>query len=266
VINFPPRGIGAVTVEKLAAQAQELRTTLWQACVGARATSRPVAAFVELIERARAQLDGSGPLRAAASELLAGAGLPDEVRASASSPLQAQRRLESLEGFLDSLARFEQRDGRDLAGFLHRLALDSNDDDSDRDRGDTVTLVTLHGAKGLEFPIVFLVGLEEELLPHHRTLYPQGPDVPEATVDLGEERRLFYVGITRARELLYLTRARTRSRRSFDRDRSPSRFLDEIPPELYETREAGAPPIQTEAEADAFARATLDKLRKLAES
>jgi DNA helicase-2/ATP-dependent DNA helicase PcrA len=174
----------------------------------------------------------------------------------------AQRRLEHLTGLYDSLARFEAREGRDLAAFLHRLTLES--EASEAGGANEVTLVTLHGAKGLEFPVVFLVGLEEELLPHRRTLYPSGPDVADAVVDLGEERRLLYVGITRARERLYLTRARARAARASAKPRSPSRFLDEIPAQLCEPREAGAPALAAE-DADAFARASLAKLLRLTE-
>src|SRR5262249_37502331 len=160
--------------------------------------------------------------------------------------------------------RFAEREGRDLAAFLHRISLDTKDDDDGADHSDQVTLVTLHGAKGLEFPVVFLVGLEEELLPHKRTLYPDGPDVLSADVDLGEERRLLYVGITRARELLYLTHARQRSQRSSARPRSPSRFLDEIPAHLYDARDAETPStVATPEDEEAFARAALAKLLKL---
>jgi superfamily I DNA/RNA helicase len=127
-----------------------------------------------------------------------------------------------------------------------------------------VTLVTLHGSKGLEFPVVFLVGMEEELLPHKRTLYPDGPDVLDANPDLGEERRLMYVGITRARELLYLTRARQRSQRSSARPRCASRFLAEIPEELYDSRDAETPSsVATPEDEEAFARAALANLLKL---
>jgi DNA helicase-2/ATP-dependent DNA helicase PcrA len=143
------------------------------------------------------------------------------------------------------------------------MMLSSNDDDDSIDRDDVVTLVTLHGAKGLEFPVVFLVGLEEELLPHKRTLYPNGPDVLDVNIDLGEERRLMYVGITRARELLYLTHARTRSQRAFARPRSPSRFLEEIPPELYDTHEAAVAPAVPVEQEDAFARAALERMLKM---
>src|SRR5581483_7705318 len=152
-----------------------------------------VQSFSALVERGRERLGKMG-LAAAAREYIVETGLPDEVQAAAASPIQAQRRLENLEGFYDALGRFEAREGRDLGQFLHRMMLQSNDDDAEADRDDVVTLVTLHGAKGLEFPVVFLVGLEEELLPHKRTLYPDGPDVLDANPDLGEERRLVYVG------------------------------------------------------------------------
>jgi len=101
-------------------------------------------------------------------------------------------------------------------------------------------------------------------LPHKRTLYPDGPDVLDANPDLGEERRLMYVGITRARELLYLTRAQQRSQRSSARPRSPSRFLSEIPVELYDARDASMPStVATPEDEEAFARAALAKLLKM---
>jgi DNA helicase-2/ATP-dependent DNA helicase PcrA len=100
-------------------------------------------------------------------------------------------------------------------------------------------LTTLHGAKGLEFPICFLIGLEEELLPHIRTLQPQITDVIDAdhATDISEERRLCYVGITRAQRKLYLTRACTRVTRGRSVPRTPSRFLLEIPDELLDVRD-----------------------------
>jgi DNA helicase-2/ATP-dependent DNA helicase PcrA len=260
IINYPTRGIGATTIEKLAAYAKENGCSLWDACVKSP-QKKEVTDFCDLMERGRAYLAGPS-LREGAKRFLDETGIPDDLR-GAGSPIQAQRRMENVEGFLDSLQRFQEREGRDLGAFLHRLTLQSKDDENEA--GDEVTLVTLHGAKGLEFPVVFLVGLEEELLPHKRTLYPQGPDVLDATVDLGEERRLMYVGITRAKELLYLTHARTRSYRSSAVDRSPSRFLDEIPPELCDQRQAVPGGTVGAAEEEAFARASLAKLSKLFE-
>lgn len=100
-------------------------------------------------------------------------------------------------------------------------------------------LTTLHGAKGLEFPVCFMIGLEEELLPHIRTLQPQATDVMDAdhATDVSEERRLCYVGITRAQRKLYMTRACTRISRGRSIQRTPSRFLLEIPDELLEIRD-----------------------------
>src|SRR5262249_42346677 len=148
--------------------------------------------------------------------------------------------------------REARRPGVDsLREFLHFLKLHTQDDDDSEADADRVTLTTLHGAKGLEWPIVFLVGVEEELLPHARTLYPQGPeaDAP-GPADVSEERRLAYVGITRARERLYLTRALARVKHGKDRPRTPSRFLEEIPAELTTRRdllaEARAPVAKTE--------------------
>src|SRR4030095_7882584 len=119
--------------------------------------------------------------REGARKFLEFAGISDEIRHAAGSPLQAQHRLESLEHFLNSPQRVEEREGRALAGYLQRLTLNTRDDDADRG-GDVVTLVTLHGAKGLEFPVVFLVGLEEDLLPHRRIMNPIAPDLIDDSV------------------------------------------------------------------------------------
>jgi DNA helicase II / ATP-dependent DNA helicase PcrA len=279
IINYPARGIGHTTLERIAEAAQKKMLPLFDACQKATELAgetidkrgcNALANFCDLIERGRAMLASAssgtfvGGLKEAARAYLKEVGLQDDLQAAAPTPLAAQKRLDNLEGFLTSLQKFEERQGRDLAAFLHRITLNTRDDDDGDHEPDEVTLVTLHGAKGLEFPVVFLVGLEEELLPHKRTLYPDGPDVLDANVDLGEERRLLYVGITRARELLYLTRARTRSARSSARPRSPSRFLAEIPPALYDTRDAATPSgIATPADEEAFARASLAKLLKL---
>jgi DNA helicase-2/ATP-dependent DNA helicase PcrA len=285
IINYPARGIGATTVERLAAYAATERLSLFDACVRARSVSlfdaapapegapvedlaerarASVTAFCDLVDRGRALLHGNGGLRNAAKAYLNETGLFDEITSSASSGIQGERRLHNVEGLLDALDRFEQREGRDLGAFLQRISLDSKDDQSE-ESADVVTLCTLHGAKGLEFPVVFLVGLEEELLPHKRTLYPQGPDAGTSQIDLDEERRLFYVGITRAREHLYLSRARYRTSRATPRPRTPSRFLEEIPAELCEVRDAFTAPALSPEDEDAFARAALEKMLKMTE-
>jgi DNA helicase II / ATP-dependent DNA helicase PcrA len=167
-----------------------------------------------------------GGLKEAARAYLVAVGLQDDLQAAAPTPMAAQKKLDNLEGFLKSLERFEQREARDLGAFLHRISLDTKDDDEGADAADKVTLVTLHGSKGLEFPVVFLVGVEEDLLPC--------AGIQGEARDLEEERRLAYVGITRARELLYVTRAETRTKRGKILARTPSRFLEDLPANAHE--------------------------------
>jgi DNA helicase-2/ATP-dependent DNA helicase PcrA len=121
-----------------------------------------------------------------------------------------------------------------LRGFLQDIALVSDVDGMD-ESAERATLMTLHAAKGLEFPGVFIAGVEEELLPHGRAVMEA--DGPDAEVGVEEERRLFYVGITRAEERLVLTHAQTRLHFGQESFRSPSRFLAEIPAELLEGHE-----------------------------
>jgi DNA helicase-2/ATP-dependent DNA helicase PcrA len=151
----------------------------------------------------------------------------------------AQRRIDNVEGLLGSLQRFAERGKGELSEYLRMLTLETSEEREEG--GDKVVLTTLHGAKGLEFPVCFMIGLEEELLPHARTLQPQATDVVDAdhAVDISEERRLCYVGITRAQRKLYLTRACTRVSRGRAMQRTPSRFLLEIPDDLLEVRDLG---------------------------
>jgi DNA helicase-2/ATP-dependent DNA helicase PcrA len=245
VINYPARGIGATTVEKLAAAAQGGHTTMWEALATAEVhggARQGIAQFIETIGRVKAALDGGHDIVATTKTLIADIALYDDLRMAAASMSAAQRRIDNVEGLLGSLQRFSERGkGVDaLAEYLRHLSLESKDDKED-DTGEKVILTTLHGAKGLEFPVCFMIGLEEELLPHARTLQPQATDVTDLdhATDISEERRLCYVGITRAQRKLYLTRACTRVSRGRTIPRTPSRFLLEIPDELLEVRDLG---------------------------
>ena len=131
-----------------------------------------------------------------------------------------------------------------LSGYLLRLALDQRE--AAEEGGDAVTLMTLHGAKGLEWRAVILCGLEEGLLPHSGRGFDDGTDAPQAdgAMNLDEERRLAYVGITRARERLALTRCRERIKRGKPQPRTPSRFLEDIPPELLDIIDLAGPPAE----------------------
>lgn len=243
VLNYPARGIGATTVDKLVAAAHDGHATLWDALGSTEVHSGArtgIASFVAAVSRLRATIESGADVVGATRTLVEDIALYDDLRAASGSMSAAQRRIDNVEGLFGSLTRFVQKGRTDLAEFLRHLSLDTTDD-KHTDDGDKVVLTTLHGAKGLEFPVVFVIGLEEELLPHIRTLQPQVTDVVDAehAVDVGEERRLCYVGITRAQRKLYLTRACTRVSRGRTIPRTPSRFLLEIPDELLEIRDLG---------------------------
>src|SRR5262249_44764753 len=148
-------------------------------------------------------------------------GLYDDLHDASPSAAAAQRRIGNVEDLINGLSG-----KKDIRQYLNLLSLRTAEEHPEAP-GDVVTLATLHGSKGLEFPVVFLAGLEEDLLPHSRVLNPIATDVTEDSADLSEERRLLYVGITRARERLYLTRAGMRVRWGRAAPTVPSRFLEE---------------------------------------
>ncbi len=149
---------------------------------------------------------------------------------------------------------------RELASFLQALTLDFGDDE-EAGTGDAVTMSTLHGAKGLEFDVVFLIGCEEGFLPHSRTIDARATDA--APADVEEERRLFYVGVTRAKELLFLSRAKARVLRGKATPRTPSRFLADVPPELVEESAVRDQPSMAPEARAASANALLARLDAL---
>jgi len=227
VVNVPPRGIGDASVERVHAWAVAHKLPLFDALTRAaevpdlpRGAAERIAAFVALVEKHRARF-GEGRPAEAARALVADVDLFGYARSSVQSFEAGQRKVDALEGVLRSLDGWEQRTARpSLGAWLQRLSLDSrSEEDPAADEG--VTLMTLHSAKGLEFPVVFLVGAEEDLLPC--------AGIQGEARDLDEERRLAYVGITRARERLYLTRAAARTKRGNAQPRTPSRFLADLP-------------------------------------
>ena len=229
VMNVPARGIGDKSRLLLAGWAADRRVPLLQACASEEARSlirgrakKGLAAFAGLFER----LTGLGDAAAATAletviaelgylEFLTAGGEPD-----------APGRVENVEE-LETHAREYDRENPEggLRGFLQEVALVSDIDGMDED-APKVTLMTLHASKGLEFPVVFMAGLEEELMPHALAL----ADGADEEAGAEEERRLMYVGMTRAKERLILTHARTRMHFGESSWRTPSRFLDEIPP------------------------------------
>ncbi|MDB4953317.1 MAG: UvrD/REP helicase [Myxococcales bacterium] len=267
VLNYPARGIGATTVERLVTTAHAKHQTLWDALAVAENITGPakngILGFVHAVTRLRDSLDNGHDVVEAARALIEDIALYDDLRAAAGSMAAAQRRIDNVEGLLGALKRHSEKGkGRDaLAQYLRQLSLDTTDEKETG--GEKVVLTTLHGAKGLEFPVCFMIGLEEELLPHARTLQPQVSDVVDAdhATDISEERRLCYVGITRAQRKLYLTRACTRVSRGRSVPRTPSRFLLEIPDELLEVRDLGEEARQvvpTNEVGDFFAKLALE--------
>jgi len=286
VINYPARGIGATTVERLVTAAHARHAPLWdalRAAIAGGTESLPglglemprydddpapeagaergdagsggpggidvgdlrgaarngIIELVHVVSELASSLEAGANVVAATRTLIEDIRLYDDLREAAGSLAAAQRRIDNVEGLLGSLGRFaeKQRGRAALAEYLRRLSLETSEEREDS--GDRVVLTTLHGAKGLEFPVCFMIGVEEELLPHIRTLQPQVTDVNDAdhATDISEERRLCYVGITRAQRKLYLTRACARVQRGRAMPRTPSRFLLEIPDELLEVRD-----------------------------
>jgi DNA helicase-2/ATP-dependent DNA helicase PcrA len=244
IVNVPPRGIGDASLGRLHDWAVENGVTLFEALRAARrvdglprGAAERMEAFVALLERLRSGFR-EGRVAEAARALVTEVDLYAHARASVQSNEAGNRKVEAIDGLLRSLDSYQARERRpSLAAFLERLALDSRDEDPAE--GEGVALMTLHAAKGLEFPVVFLLGWEEDLLPC--------AGIQGEARDLEEERRLAYVGITRARERLVLARAASRARRGKLEPRTPSRFLSDLPPEAFEVRDASRDPGENAA-------------------
>ena len=226
VINVPPRGIGATTVERIAAFEDEAGG-FYPACALALqrgalkgGVAAKVETFVALIESFRKQLLRL-PYPQLTAELIEESGYGPMLREERTE--EAKGRLENLEQLLAGMEEHRGSEGT-LQDYLEQVALITDLDSYDPSL-DRVTLMTLHAAKGLEFPVVFMTGMEEGLFPHSRTTAGDGREVEE-------ERRLCYVGMTRAMEKLFLTHARRRRVYGSYQYNARSRFLDEVPVRL----------------------------------
>ncbi len=232
VVNLPPRGVGAKSLELLRAAARQAGSSLWEA---ARIASGPggalagkagsaVRAFRALIERLGAETRPRA-LHEQVDEMLKASGLIEHYRREKAE--RGEARVENLEELV-SAARGFTPEGEELSSldaFLAHAALESGEGQAD-EWEDCVQMMTLHSAKGLEFPVVFLTGMEEGLFPHQRSL----TDLES----LEEERRLCYVGMTRAMRQLYLSYAEQRRLHGIDSYGQVSRFVREVPDELIE--------------------------------
>lgn len=236
IINVPARGIGAKTVEELAAWAESRDVSMWEAVQAAgenpnlapRARTQ-LAAFADLM-RGLMEMAGSEPPSALFDAALERSGLQAAINDGTE---EGEERWANVIELRNHAAEFDEISPPEgLARFLEEVALVSDQDELE-EAPDRVTLITLHAAKGLEFPVVFIVGMEEGLLPHRRAL--------EDERELEEERRLTYVGMTRAKDRLYLLHAHHRSTYGVGAQSDPSRFLAELPEELLAAERASTP-------------------------
>ncbi|WP_202080909.1 DNA helicase PcrA [Caldalkalibacillus salinus] len=232
IINVPKRGIGQTTVDKLSAYAGEKGISMYKALgevdfigLNARATNK-LADFYGLLKNWVQMVDYLS-VTELTEEVLNRSGYREELKKENS--IESRSRLENINEFISVTMEFEQKsEDKTLLAFLTELALVADIDqvDEGEDANNKVILMTLHAAKGLEYPIVFLAGMEEGIFPHNRSLMDEN--------EMEEERRLAYVGITRAEGALYLTNAKIRTIYGKRELNPESRFLREIPEDIME--------------------------------
>ena len=260
VINVPKRGIGATSMDKVANYALEYDLSLYQALesvemigISAKAT-KAAREFATLIHNYTNQQEYLS-VTELVEEVIDKTGYREMLQAE--KTLESQSRLENIDEFLSVTKAFEENnEDKSLVGFLTDLALVADIDQLDEkqeESQDGVTLMTLHSAKGLEFPVVFLLGLEEGVFPHSRSLMDEE--------EMEEERRLAYVGITRAEQELFITNAQMRTLFGRTNMNPVSRFISEIPEELLEDLKP-APKSRTSFSSSARSAATATTSRK----
>ncbi len=233
IINVPSRGIGEKTIEKIETFSREKGIPLYEGMKQSleenwlpAGVKVKTGEFVDLMEKLRDEA-GTLSLSQLTLDLLAKTGYLPRLKEEGTD--EAFSKIENIDELINVMMELEQGgEGISLESFLDKVSLVS-DVDLYEDKGNRVSLMTLHCAKGLEFPFVFIVGMEEGLLPHYR----RGDEIEE----LEGERRLCYVGITRAKKRVFLSRAEKRSTFGVGRANLPSRFLEELPMELMQLEE-----------------------------
>ena len=232
-INIPKRGLGEATLEKLREFANSRQQNIFDACaaivegrVQFKLSSKQIEGlkeYVKVISSLR-EMVGKRPLHELLSEAIERSRYLEYLR---EDPESSEERRDNIEELVSKAAEWEEEvEHPNLAAFLEELTLKSSADEKDPS-GEHIRMMTLHNGKGLEFTAVFLVGMEEELFPHANAL--------EDEEALEEERRLCYVGMTRAKEYLFLTASRFRYLWGMPRYMRPSRFLKEIPEEFFKS-------------------------------
>lgn len=239
IINTPARGIGAKAVQTLLDEAISRGEPLWNLLPVADshpdlapAAASAIEGFRRLVDEFRARL-GNEKLSTLVPELIQRINYRSEIERQYKDPSEHETRWNAVEDLVNAVATYESREEQpSLLGFLEQTTLSSRDDEKDDDKkqAHALTLMTLHSAKGLEFPQVYLVGLEEGFLPHKRSIADGGSSIDE-------ERRLAYVGVTRARDELTLSSCKSRMKWGKLRPQIPSRFLFEMRGETDKAQE-----------------------------
>jgi DNA helicase II / ATP-dependent DNA helicase PcrA len=257
IANVPARGLSDSTMERLLAASQERHCSVFSAMRHTDVqesfltrTRESIREFIELIETTRAPLHGpeTVSLKDWAETFLNEIGYWDALRKGDKNVETSENRIRNLKDLiatLDEAAADADTPAERLQGFLEEITLDSEREEESDTKGDAVTLITMHSCKGLEFPHVFIVGLEDGLLPHSRSK-------AEGTLD--EERRLFYVAITRAKQTLAISHCASRKKYGQMMPCHPSPFLKELPEDLVEhADEKAKQPVKADAGKDFFA-------------
>ena len=231
ILNTPPRGIGLNTTMMLVEQARARDQSVWEVMLDeqyiatfTKKTQEAINVFVDFILSLQEKLDEEGAIVEIVDELLETSKYLEWIYNQCKNDAEKTQRGGAVEEIKESLARLEPGLER-LRSYIDKAALDKDKDDDDLDKKEGVTLITLHASKGLEYHYVYLVGLENGFLPHKRSL-------DEGTID--EERRLFYVGITRAMKALCMTYCDTRTKWGQEEACEPSAFILELPEDGYE--------------------------------
>ena len=265
IINTPRRGIGRAAIQVINDAAELNGCTLWNAIdyllhaensEASDTLKQDLEEFVNLIESHRQKLLSGRGLANKVRQLVEDINYRDYLITEYPKSEKAVRfKLNNIEMFIGMIERWENNPenmNANLYAYLNRVTLMSSDDLDDEAVSGKVNLMTIHASKGLEFPVVFIAGVEEGLIPHARSVEENGGDVEE-------ERRLFYVAITRARDKLFMTACQKRRKMQMTVESEPSRFLDEIPANLVEYHEPDPEP--TEEETGEMFSNFLDKLK-----
>lgn len=235
VINTPARGIGKTTIDEVAHLSMEAESSYWDTVKRLTDPDAPATRITSVLKKFRSIMEGliakaenpKNEISDVVKAAIADTGYEQSLKETKTE--EAEGRLQNLEELVNAAAESEER-GDTLRNFLDYAALASDTDSLKADA--KVTLMTMHAAKGLEFPLVFIAGLEENLFPHSRA-----KDDPS---DLEEERRLCYVAVTRAEKYLYITHAKRRRVYGDEMPADPSRFLNEFPPHLMDNLSTGS--------------------------